>query len=273
MTDSHQKPSVRAAQEAFIALIKTVKPDIKSVSVLVDTNVMMEIDSFGDLLKLADNLHSVEAIAASAEFRYRQLRSRYSNLLAWWFTQTGTVGGILGSEVVGKLKSDLAPEDDPLSHNLTTGIVQVILPFVLKDMKIGPLMEVDHFASSNGADTELLRIAQAEHLPVVTNEGLTQSGLTETKKNGDRNLRGRCRDAGVDVYTPEEFLAYKGVDVTTEARRFCDACNVGVDEAAARGVLMRTAAGREVMSYLVGVYRWIMLDAIDEKYAHLKWAT
>jgi hypothetical protein len=273
MTTSHRKLAVRAVQNDFISLMKAVKPDIKSVGVLVDTNVMMEIDSFGDLLKLADKLRSVEAIAACSEFRYRQLRSRYSNLLAWWFRQTGTVGGMLGTEVLGKLKSDLAPEGDPRSHNLTTGIVEVILPFVLKDMRIGPLIEVDHFASSNDADTELLRIAKAENLPLVTNEGLTQSGLTETKKNGERNLRGRCRDAGIDVYSPEEFLAYKGVEVTTEARRFCDACSAGVHEAAARGVLMRTATGREVMSHLVGVYRWIMLDAVDEKYAHLKWAT
>ena len=45
-----------------------------------------ELDSTGDLLKLTDKLRSVEAIAASSEFRYRQLRSRHSNLLAWWLT-------------------------------------------------------------------------------------------------------------------------------------------------------------------------------------------
>lgn len=80
----------------------------------------------------------------------------------------------------------------------------------------------------------------------------------DRKPRGKLNLRGRCREAGVIVHTPQEFLASKNVEV--EARRFCDACRAGVDEARAQGVLMNTEAGRDVMDLLVGLYRWIMLE-------------
>jgi hypothetical protein len=257
--------------EEFLKLIETAKSDATG-SVLVDTNVMMEIYSIGDLLVLGDKLGTQEAIAASPEFTYRQVRSRYSNLLAWWFAQTGTVGGLLGNEVVDMLKGKLAPETDGNSYAITTGIMHVIKPYVLKGMRVGPLLEVNHLAAKADADTELLRIAKVDNLPLITWEGFTQRGLTDRKPRGELNLRGRCHEAGVVVHTPQEFLASKNVDVDVEARRFCDACRAGVDEARAQGVLMDTAAGRDVMDLLVGLYRWIMLGEVSPEYAHLKQA-
>ncbi|MGE0400238.1 MAG: hypothetical protein AB7T06_26215 [Kofleriaceae bacterium] len=253
--------------DEFLELIKAAKADADHVDLLVDTNVMMEIDSIGDLIQLGDRLGSEEALEASPEARYRQLRSRYSILFAWWLSQTGTVVGTLGNEVVDQLEGKLAPDTDDAAYAFTTGIVHVIRPFVLKGMKTGALLHVNHEATKDDADTELLNVAIKEKLPIVTNEGLTQRGLTENKDKDTRNLRGRCRDAGVAVYTPEEFLSFKGVDVNAEAERFCSAVRKGIDEAKAQGVLMSSAGGREVMSYLNGVYRWIMLDEVDPAYA------
>lgn len=254
--------------EEFLKVIEQAKPDA-TVSVLVDTNVMMEIYSIGDLLVLGDKLGSQEAMAASTEFTYRLVRSRHSNLLAWWFAQTGTFGGMLGNEVVDMLEGKLAPVTDRASYAITTGIMHVIIPFIFKGMRIGPMLEVDHRAAKEDADTELLRIATVDKLPLITWEGFTQSGLSGHKSSGKLNLRGRCRDAGVVVHTPQEFLASKGINLEAEARRFCDACRAGVDEGKGRGVLMDTAAGRDVMDLLVGIYRWIMLGEVSQEYAHL----
>ena len=178
----------------FLKLIAKATVDLEHVELLIDTNVIMEIDSIGDLLQLGDKLGSYEALSASSEYRYRQLRSRHSNLLAWWLNQTQTPASMLGNEVVDLLEGKLAPESDPVAYQFTTGIVHVIRPYVWKWMKLGALLEVNHLAVKEDADSELLRIATEESIPIITNEGLTQSGLSDVKRNGDKNLRGRCHE-------------------------------------------------------------------------------
>jgi len=265
----------QARDEDFLRLMVSAKPEMQA-DILIDTNVMVEIMTIGDLLRGASEAGSAEAWLGSQWYRYRQLRARYSNLLAWWLTVTDTPTTTHGHESI-ILTRRLAPDErrdsddertrwQEQSYGFTTGIVHVVRDYVIT-AKIGAVIDMDHTAEDG--DTEILRVCKRDNLTLITNEGLSHRGpITLNKPSGERNLRGRCLDEGVPVYTPEEFLLEKRVDLHSAAHDFIIRCEAGVMRAAVDNVLTSTG-GRDVMSMIVPVYRWIMLNEVNERFAHL----
>ena len=117
---------------------------------------------------------------------------------------------MLGNEMLDQL-TKMIPPTDGTAFAITAGMAQIVFPHVFTGNRIGHLTEVDHLALKGRADDELFRLTQRDRVPLITNEGLTESGLASVKGSGETNLRGRCKAAGLDVFTPQEFLAHPSV--------------------------------------------------------------
>lgn len=142
---------------------------------------------------------------------------------------------------------------DDTSYALTAGIVNVIWPMLRTyGLRLGALLEVNHFARGTKADLVLLELAKRKNVPVVTNEGFTRDGVI------DSGLRKRCRNAGVRVYSTVEYLQSLGVDTALAARHFLKACEPAIVHAYVEAELS-PRAWRHVIEDIYPLYRLILL--------------
>lgn len=230
---------------------------------LIDTNVVLEIVVVADLFAEGQRAGTPTAALQSKDYRYRQLRARHSTLLAWHLAKERIVTGSLGDEMLRVIDRQIPTMSDD-AHALSAGIVNVIRPLVLRGWGFGSLTEVAGTAKGTVADTELLRLAARDGVPIVTNEGLSVGGISDYTRD-TLNLRGRARAAGVAVFTPKELLDAKGVNLVEEAHRFVFACRRAVEEARRRKLL--TGAGADdVLDTLEPLYRFILLDEVDPRF-------
>jgi len=245
-------PAPQKGGDLFLELIeKSDRALHRKAEVLVDTNVVLEFMSFGDLLREGDKHRDIREVMSfrdtseeelrrsakaawlSPEHRHRQLRARASITLMWVLAERRCVAAMLGKEVIDILEK-ISPVPrvlptsllaDGTSYALTTAVVQAIHPMLIsRGLHLGALTDVNHRARGNKADAELLRLAQRDSLPIISNEGYTVRGVSDFKTDGSKSLRGLARDRGVKVYTPSEYLSKLGVDPAREAKRFIHAC-------------------------------------------------
>ncbi|MDB4953221.1 MAG: hypothetical protein JWO36_790 [Myxococcales bacterium] len=255
------------ATDEYIERLASVDPATNvHAEILFDTNVMMEIYTVADLLKLGDELGSAEAALGSPRYRWRQERSKHSTVLAWHVAKCRQVVGILGSEVIALLERIAGkpePGKDGTSYVLAASRVRVVREFVLipNGWREGGLIEIDHRKEGTQADHELLRIAIEDKLPLITWEGYSEGGFSSSPKS----LRNKAKAAGVAAYTPKEYLEAEGVNVDEQCAEFVAACTKGVDEAKAQGML----GGHEVLDDIVPLYRYILLDVVNDALAHI----
>jgi hypothetical protein len=251
--------------ERFLDMIARADPTKNySADVLLDTNVALEIYSVGDLLRVGDECGTPQDALRSPRYKYRQLRGRHSTIVAWWLAKQRRAAGILGNEVVDQLDKVaplVPPGMDGTSYVFTTAIIHVVMSFVVRG-RIGALTNVNHLALGSDADNELLKQAIAKKIPLISNEGLPESGVPV-----DEGLRKKAKKAGVAVFTPEEYLENDGVDVTRECRKFVAAIPKALREA--RRVVDKSLAEHEVMDDLESLYRFVLLDEVDARYAHI----
>src|SRR6267142_1498136 len=216
--------------DLFLERIGTIDPvENVNVAILIDTNVMLEAASLGDLFREAERpLSTPESSWVSSTLQYRIWRARHTTILLWVIAERGITGGILGKEFFDHLER-LSPKPesagvDGTLYVLTVGWVNVVNEMLRKrGLQIGALTEIDHLAKKGAADQELLKIAQREGLPIITNEGNTVTGYSDKKGSGEVNLRGLCHEGGVAVYSPHEYLQELGVNVDHECVRFIQA--------------------------------------------------
>ena len=251
--------------EDFIQHMQQVDPATNyRCDLLVDTNTVAEALSVGDLLRVGDELGTVEELRRSTKFRYRHARARYTTVLVWWLSQQKLNAGILGNEVGDLLRDKLAPRPtaggDGTSFTLTVAIMHVVCDYVTR-WPFGALTDVDHTLKGTAADSELLRIALRDNHGIVTYEEYTERGIVPNPKK----LRSRAQAAGVPVYTPQEYLAANNVDVDAECRRFMTCLVDAVAEAKRANVL----DGHAVLDDLVPLYLMILLDEVDDSVAHV----
>src|SRR5260370_278067 len=177
-------------KQQFIDLMAASKPmDQVNCELLLDTCVVGEIDTGGDLLTLAEALGTPEAALASPKYRYRQLRARHSIVLACWLAKNRVPTATVGGEVIDIVMGKLARTDDDASYALTTAIVHVMWEGPLRGWRRGALNDVRHTAEHGEVDDEILRVAERDKLIVVTWEGFGEQGLVANPKK----LRDRCQ--------------------------------------------------------------------------------
>jgi hypothetical protein len=215
--------------ELFIDLITSgAHTDRVNVDLLIDTNVMLDATSFADVFKSAELPFFKPGDAwQSRLFQYRRQRARHATILLWVMAERHLVGGILGREyfdMLAKLSPRPKAGEDATYYVFTVGWANVVKGMLdRRGLQIGALTDVNHRARSGKADAELLAQAKNEALPLITNEGHTVDGYSDTKASGEVSLRGLCHQAGVSVFSPEEYLQHLGVNVGLECDRFIKA--------------------------------------------------
>lgn len=224
------------------------------VDVILDSCIVGEIYSIGDLLREAEKPGFNEASLDSPTFNYRRQRVRHSIVLAWWLAKHGRVAANFGLEAMDLLQHRLSREEDAASFAFTAAYLHIVKPFVLNGWGVQAFTSVNHDAEGTDVDTQLLDIAARDRIPLITHEGFTEEGfnISDLKK-----LRNRCLSAGVTVYTSQEYLAAQEVNVHAECEQFLRGLAVAVQIARERRILY----GKDVVDALEPIYSSILKDS------------
>lgn len=202
--------------------------DTRPPDLVLDSNVLLLIWSIHDLTKEAEKAEKAEKAGAGsgalpAGLENRRQRAQDALMCAMACERDGLATGSLKSEPLRIIQERVPPGD----HSLDAYYVQVFWHFVkdyiLPNWHCGLFNAVnDRQLSGDACDDEYLRVAQENGLPLVTDEGNSPDGIRETTNRGKRNLRGKAKDAGVQVFTPGEFWQARGLDPAEAKRVFFD---------------------------------------------------
>jgi hypothetical protein len=234
-----------------------------AINLVLDTNVMKEILSVHDLLRSGDTVAtSVEALQ-SPVVAYRIGRAKYSILLAWVCAVRAYWTANLPDETLRRLLTDVPPED---KHSVETGATQIIIHFVVEQVLHGWQMvsytEIPAGLVGDDADDALVALAARERVPLITNEGNSPRGLSDEKRRGKPNARGKAKAAEVAVFTPKEFLLKEGIAVEHEAHNFLRKFeSERLRYEPGDGV---PGEAEKMIDLLGRIYRLVLLDAINE---------
>ena len=241
-------------------------------SIVLDTNVLLDILSWHDLMATANRAYAERGDNAMLDpaVTYRLARARESTLLAIHLNRTkATTYNLLGESV--RLMLQQAP---PITEGSSPvgAFVHVALHFVkdylLPDWTMsGDPFSIDDTADQtldalpgnyvgSAADRALLEYAKARGIPLVTNEGNTPRGLELIR------LRKLAIDQGVQVYSPREL--YEGHLAEAEE---IDAFIGHFEDEAPRFLRDRPLeragdAMAEMLDYSLGYYRMILLGIV-----------
>lgn len=177
----------------------------------MDTNMMFELISDLDVTRAFEEN---DEDLTKPEPLYRLRRARAAMLAVMVLHERGM--GVLGhfGEVMRKLAENGPPaidSDNPgvleWSQAFAKSFVNFVMPHVLPGWS---RLSDDEEPDVHGDDADLWLQEQALKfaVPLITNEGVTPRGFTDTyrRRNRGMNLRGRARQAGVSVMSPIEFF-------------------------------------------------------------------
>ncbi len=233
------------------------------ITVVLDTNVFLDIHSCHDLLqdveKLASELGNADKAFDHEKVRLRLCRARESALLAIYLDKTGTSTWSL-REAVTMLLVRAPPKGggETMTSDFTTRFLHYVKDFLLPDWN--PYVPEDETAeqpTADAADLALLHYAEVHSLPIVTNEGVYPSALRDTKR-GSMRRRGPLR--GVRVYAPRQFYG-EHMDMDVEIDAFLNRFKSRAQEyVQARGIKDKV---HEVLVWIHGYYLMIFRGIID----------
>jgi rRNA-processing protein FCF1 len=193
-------------EQATVKLI-TQEPELPSPTVVVDTNVILDVHSCHDVTEAFDK-HFPRLKRASMnhkEVTYRLARAKESMLLALYFNKTVTTTYNLHDEPIVLLTSKVPPAPTggvSWESDFTTYFVHFVKDRVLSKWTIAMPTERGN-ESKDEADDALIAYALTNNLPLITNEGYRKSGIF------DDGMRAKAKQAGVHVFTPKEFCKGK----------------------------------------------------------------
>lgn len=228
---------------------------------VIDTNVFVEIHSCHDLRRDFERLHAKLGNAAieHPDITLRMQRARESAVLAMYFHSIGAHTYSLRGEAIDMLQqlAPPAPGGTSMDSDFTMVFAHFVLDYVLNDWK-SIADEVPETVSDDAADLLLIDYAKANDLPIITAEGYTRDGIVDDNKK--RNMRARCKAAGVSVYAPREFYAGK-IEPDEAIERFLERFAARVPEwLAVRG---KNDKMGEVLRWIFGYYRMILRGEVE----------
>jgi len=202
---------------------------------------MLEIYSCADL---ADE-YTVNEVADSPAAVYRRARAREALLLAIYLHEAKVATWSLANETLNHMQRVADPKklDDPKTH-FTYVFVNYVKDEVLPGWKAILTSPADEGLKGSACDAYLLRVAQHNGVPLVTNEGYSAKGIDDS-----HGLRRQGRDAGARVFTPREYWSGK-INPKRAARRFIQAFRKGVPH------YLRHKAGNNVRD-AARIFEWI----------------
>lgn len=186
------------------------------LTAIVDTNVLVDLYSCSDLLKEYESLGLPDLARAmrTPKAIWRRARARESLLLVWHFHLVEARTFHLVTEQIDiLLRPDVAkPGGGKFTGAFATVFVNFVKERVLSGWNSGTNEDVGRGLKGTAIDNLLLATAKRAGLPLVTNEGYSESGVADIK------LRGKCVAQGVPVFIPRHFWLGK-LDPTVEGAR------------------------------------------------------
>lgn len=232
-------------------------------TVILDTNIFLDITSCHDLKRDVEELFPRLGNAAldDPSVHFRLVRAREASLLAMLFHKTKTTTWSLHHEPISMLLEKAPPA--PGGHTMESDFVMTFAWFV-KDFVLNGWNQMmprrPGTALRDAADLALIEHARTHKLPIITAEGVTKDGIFETKRN---NMRKRCRDAGVDVFAPREYIDGK-IDPDQEIEaflaRFRERADVYLER---RARVMKRDRMNEVLEWVYGHHLLVLKGEVD----------
>lgn len=226
--------------------------DTSELVAVLDTNVVLDIFSCHDVSTLYDRLGDAPSAVAHPAAVYRRARARESLLLAIYFnaTRAKTYSAHEPAIIVRLVDPDAV---DTIENHFTTLVAHFVKDTLLPDWQSLYRTEPDE-GHGSAVDRFLLSFAEQYNLPLITNEGFTETGVQ------DLRLRALARERGVAVCTPSEFYR-DHIDEQKAARNF-----IAAFRTAAPDYIQRHAKPEIVRKSLVimaGYYRHILFGETE----------
>ncbi len=233
------------------------QPRSGGVALVLDTNVLTEVFTQKDLEDAAERAGSPEQGLQDPEVDYRINRIRYTTILVWVCSLRKWATASLLHEFMRILDRRAPPDAKTLDVAFTKMIIHFVRDQVLAGWTMANFTEVPEDVASDEADDMLLALAIREVVPLITHEGHTIEGIRDTNK-GKPNLRGKAKTAGVEVYTPHEYVEKLGIVAELEGRDFLDCFRS--KRSAYQGVPGQKEQTAKLMNSLYAAYEFILLD-------------
>jgi len=172
-----------------------------SVSAILDTNVLMDLYSCHDLIRIYDKagitVHSREAA-------YRRARARGALLLAVFLHRSKAVTYGPYAEPLRLMERNVDPTSgDTFAYHFTNHFTNFVRETLLGDWQHASSEGNDAGVKGDAADERILGFAKEHAAPLVTNEGFSPHGIAL------HGLRARAQAEGVAVFTPTEYWTGK----------------------------------------------------------------
>jgi hypothetical protein len=234
--------------------------DLRGVSAILDTNVVLEIYSIHDLFEAYDRTGADDVDAP--ELVFRRARARDSLLLAMYFHATRAKTVALPQEFQRILTGRVPPEaSEDARWHFTWLFWTFVHKQVLSGWKSNTVPGSDDGLRGNKCDDRLVQIASDNSLPLITCEGMTIDGVVDAK------IRKKATAAGVPVFTPREF--WQGRLNAKEAIKFF---GQRFDKGAPRYIRgsRSPAVTAESMNVLRGAYQHVLLGETEGRLAPVR---
>lgn len=186
------------------------------LAAIIDTNVLVDLYSCSDLLHEYESLGQADLAKAmqTPKAIWRRARARESLLLGWHFH---TIGAQTFHLVTEQIEILMRPEvAKPGQGSFTGAFATIFINFVkervLSEWNSGTNENVGKGMNGTRIDNLLLATAKRAGLPLITNEGYSETGVSDIK------LRGKCVAQGVPVFIPRHFWIGK-LDAKLEGTR------------------------------------------------------
>jgi hypothetical protein len=185
---------------------------------VLDTNVQLEVHSCHDLDEVATALTNslVDVPIGHPKLEYRRRRVRDSLLMVAHFDRIGASTYCLHFEAVEMLLRR-APPGASATAAFTTQFLYFVKDYVLPNWQSLMPKEAET-VKGRAADDELIDRALEFGVPLITNEGNTETG---SDHSDPKKIPYKAMVRGVKVYSPREYIAGK-FDPEVEATRFLD---------------------------------------------------
>lgn len=195
--------SMRGRRKKVPAFRRKPKP----VAVL-DTNIILDTHSCHDLTSTLDQLYPTlgDAVLEDQRVTFRIERARESTLLAIHLHLTGATTFGLHSEMLDVLERRAPPSAIGLTFEST--FTMVFIWFVKGHVLSGwnhTVPKKPDLHASKDADRAVVTAAKERNVPLISNEGYSQTGAIDQTKL----IRSFAQQEGVLVQLPREFYAGK----------------------------------------------------------------
>lgn len=229
-------------------------PTISGLTSVLDSNVVVEIWSIHDLTKVYDDAHALSPAAAAADpdVRYRRQRIADGLRLAVALHETSAKTFVLIDECIRLTEERVPPTASTFEREWIQIFSHFVKEHVLPRWDTPGEPGLDANIRGDDCDDLLIEAARINNVPIVTNEGVTSAGIFERRNN----VRVRARAAGVQPFSPAEYVAHLKFEIEPALRAFEHRFVAELPAYVAQHPTPREV--EEFMQVVAGAYSWCL---------------